>query len=644
MFGTDVGGIYRSMVGGKRWHATGPGFDPVCGLDIAMDPRNASRVLVVGSAPVAGKYCGVYCSTDKGATWTLVLPDERIGDVFDRRGESQLVIDDSSFALSDGFCARIYYSSGSGIFYTSKDGGSRWEEQPSLKVKSMLALSSDNGWLYAANGKTIYRSKDHGASFQAAFSTDSKASALDAAGQIVVVGTESSGVYVSENHGDSFARKSGAGMPQGPKRRLTSLRVSPIDPRRIMAFVGGGDKPKLYSHDGGEHWAAIDVSNMRHTVIEGVAGVADEPFTWHPLDANVCWEARHDFMSKSTDGGKSFFWSNRGYTGIYLGQGGTFFFNVNHPEYLALPSVDWNGAATYDGGKSWQNLHGDPTVYPWWGWTYGCYAVSPRVRFFGASQAHEPWAQQLKVTRDGGKTFESYKLPVDWRPSWNAYQDPTDDNVWFYCNYRSNDAGHTWKKIAADVLTHDPRCKTLYGRAWEKSSSAGWIVVKSEDHGVTWQKVFRAGGGDLKDIAVDHVHRIVYALHPWGLDKYIADTKTLTAIKSFPKDQYGNGPNLWSVAVDPVQPNILYLANGAHYYRADNSVMRSLDSGQSWKSISIARRHGNVDYSADGGGGCVEALWCRVNPKTREPLVGTNDFGFWTFGPPVQKSTGGTVP
>ena len=109
-----------------------------------------------------------------------------------------------------------------------------------------------------------------------------------------------------------------------------------------------------------------------------------------------------------------------------------------------------------------------------------------------------------------------------------------DANVWFYCNYRGADAGHSWKVMGADVLTHDPVTKTLYGRSWEKTPAEGWVVLKSDDHGATWRRVFHAGGGDLKDIAVDHLHNIVYGLHPSGLDRYDTSTKMLAAIDDFP--------------------------------------------------------------------------------------------------------------
>lgn len=632
MFGTDVGGLYRSVDGGAHWIATGPGFDALAGLDIAIDPCNSDCVFVVGSSPAAGGHCGVYRSADRGSNWTKVLTDATIHDVCDRRGNHQLVIDRASYDPSQGHCTRLFYSSGAGVFHTSSDGGNTWMKMTGRPGSCLLAMS-DKGVLFAATGKQLSRSADHSASFQPVLTTDEPIGALDAVGEGVVLGTDRDcKIYVSANQGESFRTMIPSGLPKGDQQRIASLKVSPADSKRLMAFVDGPVNGKLVSHDGGATWTKIDVSNMRHTVICGVAGNADMPFAWHSRDANICWEARHDFITRSTDGGKSFSWSNRGYSGIFAGQGGTFFFNVNNPDCLALPSVDWNGAATHDGGRTWRHINGDPSVCAWWGWTYGCYSVAPGVWFFGSSKAHSPWSQELKVTRDAGKTFETYNLNAGWHPSWCCYQDPAYANVWFYYNYRSTDAGHTWKPAGADVLTHDPARKTLYGRAWEHKPEEGWAVLKSDDHGATWQRVFHAGGGDLRDIAVDHLHGIIYALHPWGLDRYDTASKILTTVTNFPTDQYGNGPNLWSVAIDAVAPAILYVANGGHYYQPDTSVMRSPDGGKTWKSISVSRRLGTLNYAARGGGGCVEALWCRVHPKTRQLLVGTNDFGYWEFG------------
>ena len=395
MFGTDVGGLYRSTDGGATGSLPAAGFDALTGLDIAIDPRNADHVLVGRVRHLPPDVIAAFIALPtRAVTWVQVLTDDRIHDIFDRRGNRQLVIDGSSYDASRRFCTRVYYSSGTGVCYTSNDGGSNWTKVPALAAKSLLAINSRKGSLFAAHGKTLYRSNDQGASFQTVFTTTETIGALDATRDVVVLGINADGkVYLSTDNGDSFKPRASQGIPAGEKRQFASLRVSPANSTYMMAFIEGADHPKLVSHDGGDHWTAIDVANMRHSIIDGVAGHADVPFAWHPSDANVCWEARHDFMTKSTDGGRSFSWCNRGYAGIFAGQGGTFFFNVNNPDLLALPSVDWNGAATHDGGRTWQHLYGDPSVYPWWGWTYGCYCVRARglvLRLLESAFALEP--------------------------------------------------------------------------------------------------------------------------------------------------------------------------------------------------------------------------------------------------------------
>jgi hypothetical protein len=61
-------------------------------------------------------------------------------------------------------------------------------------------------------------------------------------------------------------------------------------------------------------------------------------------------------------------------------------------------------------------------------------------------------------------------------------------------------------------------------------------------------------------------------------------------------------------------------------YKPTASVVRSTDGGKSWKSLT-----NNPDFGPDGG---KEAVCLRVNPKTRELLVGSMCHGQWKIGSP----------
>lgn len=630
MFGTDVGGAFRSTDGGANWIATTIGLNATSCATIQIDPSNPNHVLLVGTASsnVTGAFNGLYKSTDRGITWTQVLQDvnnSQLG-IYNRLG-NQLVIDPTSYDASAGFCKRMFYSSATGTFYRSIDGGYNWSVLTSLGAGDYHLAINSSGHVFASFKDALFRSTNNGGSFQQIYTAVDWIGSIDIAGNKIALGIHKNKVYVSTNNGDSFAAVNSNGLPISTNFYVDRIRVSPANTNYMM--LKAGNDHTLYSHDGGTNWTQSNFSNMAHTVILGAPHKADIPFAWHPTNANIIWDARHDFMSKSSDGGVSFQWSNKGYSGIYLGQGNTFQFNVYNADYLALPSVDWNGAATYDGGKTWADM----TPYQWWGWNYGAYAVSPGVWFYGASETHSNWATKLKITRNGGQTFETHDLPIGWSPSYSCYQDPTDPNIWFYYNYRSIDAGYNWAVMekGVQVFAHDPTTKALYGKTYIDD---GWAVMRSTNKGGSWQKVFQAGGGDLRDVAVDHINGIVYALHDSNLEKFIISTGTLSYVGGFPTDQYGNGPNLRSIAVDPVDPNVIYVMNGGHYYQPDNSVIRTIDRGATWESITPSLRLGNTKYAATNGGGAIDALWGRVNPKTRELIVGTNDFGFWKIGAP----------
>ncbi|NJL32312.1 MAG: hypothetical protein HC898_12240 [Phycisphaerales bacterium] len=74
LFGTDVGGLFRSLDGGINWEPCNVGYFPRGTSGMAIDPHNPRRVLSIGANSAAYAQHGVWLSTDQAASWRNVLP------------------------------------------------------------------------------------------------------------------------------------------------------------------------------------------------------------------------------------------------------------------------------------------------------------------------------------------------------------------------------------------------------------------------------------------------------------------------------------------------------------------------------------------------------------------------------------------
>jgi hypothetical protein len=631
LFGTDVGGIYRSLDGGAGFSPCDQGFSANGACGFAIDPRAPDRCLAVGdnTGNAYYRYGGVYLSTDRGASWRQVLPKLNKGG---EKGREQIAFDPASWDAAKGMCTIAYWAEEAdeeapgGHLYKSVDGGASWtvaapgSAYGGGKRRVALALDPASHALYLAGDQGLAVSRDGGKSFARTLAGDLTGLATVRTRPGAVWTCTAHAVMRSDDGGASFATVAANGI--GSLRRLA---VSPVDPRRMLAADAAHGNRRCRSDDGGATWRPCAGDFARSWIPPAI--LPDDRCAlavWHPTDAVVAFGiGPGDIITRSGDGGATFAWANNGYNGIMIG--GLFNFSAQDPDLLYFGSQDYNGALTTDAGRTWRFINlsvsapdGDP-----WGWVYGGYSPDGRL-VYGGNRAYGANAMELWVSEDGGAT--SHRAVERLSGVQVSCGDPRDPQVLFCWGWRSADRARSWTRMdgcdGVCIASAGPD-HTLYG-------ACGARVVRSADHGASWTTVATLPAA-VRDVAYDHVHDRVFAAaadnHLYRCDAPGWAPADLQA--KLPKDQHGDAFLASSVAVDPAEPQLVYAAacGSGLFFQRDNAVARSRDAGATWERLTCNPAFGPVT-----GGQMASAV--RVHPRSRWLYVATCCYGMWKFAPP----------
>lgn len=652
LYGTDVGGIYRSEDRGKNWEQSNVGLQSRGAGAFSIDPKNPSYVVAVGINGSPFNTNGLYISEDSGRSWkfTQMMLVKGHRDI-----REAIAYDESSYNQEQNRCMVAYWSTAyeteenyleeneKGLYKTT-DGGYTWNLINNDLSDGTIKINPYTGDVYVSRNDGIYYSSDKGENFEKI--VEGTITGLDLTAQkdnkINVYYCNNNGVYISKD-GKTFNKIESISYPT---TQPMNIKVSPLNSNKMIIIDRQGTYQNYpyYSTDGGKTWKKSTLSDE----------LSFMPYNnrmsipmWSPINENKVWiHTQGDYASSSTDSGKTFKWDSNGITGIL--SGGNVNYNVYNPDIIYFGSQDYDGCVTTDGGKTWKYI--SMSGYRWGGFCYGGYAVDENTYFVGVSDSwHNP--RKLKITFDGGKTIidtgmyftkENINAGIE-----SSYQSPTNPKVLFACDLRSEDGGHTWAKMdgCINVYTHNPKGqKELYGM-----DETGKYIVTSYDDGKTWQKVNNTefipnpkyASVHVMDVAYDWKNEVAYAACEGG---YLYKTSTkdgsVECVLNRYVEEYKRAPvNLKGgyciskVAVDPIDPNIIYCGGAGNTFLNDCALYRSVDGGKSFQVITSNKTNSIVKQGRQGG---FETNSLEVNPKTGELLFAGGCFGIAKLSPPYK--------
>ncbi len=630
--GTDVGGMYKSTDGGITWTQNSVGLASVGAACLKTDPKNGNRILVSGVSSGQNKNNGVYLSTNGGESFTAVLTDfeglgyTNTGGQNDRR--SSIAFDPSSYDAAKGYCTTAYFLycdnyPGSdpvdgtiGVLYKSTDGGVTWTEMAKSADyrKGHIAVHPTSGYVYIAAVGGFYLSTNGGSSFSR--KAQGNFTGMDVIStqpnNVYLCGsmtsgsfwnqTTTTGVFLSTNSGSSFSTlnsNTGASYP-------VRIEVSPVDPNYMvfdndmMTNEGSYSNAPYYSQDGGKTWAAATKNNTNSVIPNNNRwGV----YAWSPTDKNICLSFGGDWVTRSTDGAKTFKWSNSGYNGAAVTDISV---NVNNPALMATTNQDYKGFYSTDYGKTWKYVKCWGTQ-SWGGYAYGSYAVTDKILVgLVATGWYDP--RYIYVSTDGGQTATNTGIQVNGTYSNSVTGMKGDNNIVFASNYRSTDQGNTWTQMTGCITVFGGDEKTVYG------VNADGNPVKSTDKGATWSVISTSYSSGVTDMCYDAMGNrliVVKSSNVYGISCTDGTSKKL--FDGSTQDAYGSYTTFRCVEVDPTNSNVIFLGNAKQTYASDLGLLKTTDGGQTW--VNMTSTAGNM-LNGDQGGREITKI--AINPATRQ--------------------------
>ncbi|MBL8114604.1 MAG: PKD domain-containing protein [Acidobacteria bacterium] len=670
--GVSAGGLWKTVDGGATWRAVAENL-PTGGLQIgavAYAPSNPSRVY-------AGSACGDNSTTKSS----------RPGDGNNKLGIGLLVSNDGgdSFAKVDG----------------TPPGDFFWQIVVDRENADVLLAGTDRGLQRSTDGGKTWTGVISTATIQSAYGLDSAPATVRVTSiarapsnpSIVYASAYESGevpgtVFKSTDGGQTFTTTTQSGIPPEnfKLRGRIQLAVGNTDPNLVFALVGTqADKQGGFarSTDGGSTWTTVAISNSTTNILGSQAGFCNvlvvDPNTghlfaggldlWTSEDNGDSWTKISEWAGPTVPARPLPYLHADQHTVVwgadrtmYVGNDGGIFARTatafkglnsqivgfmvdeicaNPAGTIILVGNQDNGTAIMRTDGRWDQIGG--------GDGYGC-RVSPASDLIFTTSATN---QSIEMSTDGGATFKESSGISEAGGNKSSFrtfilQHPTEAaRVFTYTKHkiwRSNDDGKTWAQASESM----PIISDISDITADADGTLALVddegqVLRSTDDGTSWTKTAKFPGraASLRVRIRGARTWVSSAASVKAIERvYVHDGSEWTAISK--TGQADGLPDLpvWSLALDPVNPQVLWAGSYMGLYRSGDAGASWARHGEGLPNVPVTAitfpRDGSAVIVGTSGRGIFRAASApgTLAPAPRGPLVTpVADFGYEPAAP-----------
>ena len=634
----------RSKSSISSWSALGPydyddgaaarGYAPGAAHIYTIEQsRSNANTLLAGTATA-----GVWKSTNKGSTWSLVT--------------ANLLVNEVKAVEIDKTNPNNMYFGGGGYFYKSTNGGSSWQQKTisssGVVITDIVQHLSSTSTLFIATDHGLYRSTNAGNSWSSVLSASS---AQESILEIEVHPTNANIVYAvksvsnktefykSTNGGGSFSLKTN-GWPNpatetNAHQRRTEIAVTPAHPTYIYALAagqanGGSGLYGFYmSTDEGETWSFTccgsgpggtpNASNNKNILGYSVTGAQDGGQYYYDLALAVSetvpvwivtgginlWRSTNHGASWSCNGGWTYSGNGSKYVhadihdlrffgnDMWIASDGGSYYSTNKGASVTKKMYGIQGADFKGFGAGLTN--GDLMVG-------GTYHNSTLLKYGNVFQGG--WVS-TSIGGSGGDNTRGFVNPALDNV---AYIDKSglDGRIEIPSSRTSPFTKKPFEKQPNASYTTGNSCNIAYDPRYYKHIYTGESdkIWKTEDNGDTWQLLKSFGSGKVVSIDVstsnpDYIYAVVTPAATNGTTKIWKSTNGGTSWVSITPSNITSNKNYpIQIQVSAYDHNKLWIARIPPFTSSNvlngQKVFTSNNGGSSWINISASGLSGEM--------------------------------------------------